>query len=172
MSAVICFACKLGFLVPTDSLQYKSEWKCTEGSLWAPKSQAYMQNKLRATCSILIRWDLNISDTDSQSTKTDVCLLTFAYCLQSTRHNTLLFYQIEPFRNGPFLVLLPVFLTINWQTKQTFLWIPVRKVPFNYFIQNKFQAPSKWIKVDNWDISKKSLTRIPKIFLFMVPMNP
>ena len=28
MSAVICFACKLGFLVPTDSLQYKSDWKC------------------------------------------------------------------------------------------------------------------------------------------------
>ena len=113
MSAIICFACNLGFLVPTDS--------CTEGSLWAPKIRAHMQIKLRRTFRILIWWDLNISDTDSQSTKTDVCLLTFAYCLQSTRHNTLLFYQIEPFRNGPFLVLLPVFLTINWQTKQTFL---------------------------------------------------
>ena len=28
MSAVICFACKRGFLVPIDSLQYKSDWKC------------------------------------------------------------------------------------------------------------------------------------------------
>lgn len=28
MSAVICFACNRGFLLPIDSLQYKSDWKC------------------------------------------------------------------------------------------------------------------------------------------------
>ena len=28
MSAVTCFACKRGFLLPLDSLQYRSDWKC------------------------------------------------------------------------------------------------------------------------------------------------
>lgn len=28
MSAVICFACNRGYLLPIEALEYKSDWKC------------------------------------------------------------------------------------------------------------------------------------------------
>lgn len=28
MSAVVCFVCRTGYILPMDSLEYKSDWKC------------------------------------------------------------------------------------------------------------------------------------------------
>jgi hypothetical protein len=30
MSAVVCFTCKKGFVLPINSLEYKSDWKCDQ----------------------------------------------------------------------------------------------------------------------------------------------
>ena len=51
------------------------------------------------------------------------------------------------------------------------------KVPFNDFIKNKFQAPSKclskWIKMDKWDYLKNPSQELQNSFcLLRVPMNP